>query len=82
MQDVELLAETSNWMSREVKYFAGNWNQIKTHIPLFELQKFSEKNDTVVNPYYKTVIRLPLTPLENRIPVGIVSNTYTLARVS
>lgn len=80
MQDIELLAETSNWMSREVKYFAGNWDQIKTHIPLFELQKFSEKNDDVFNPYYQTVIRVPLTPLENRIPIGIVSNTYTLAQ--
>ena len=82
MQDVELLEETSNWRSREVRYVAGNWSQVSKNIPSFELCDFSEGKNEIVNQYYKTVIRLPLTPLENRIPVGIVSNTYTLAQHS
>ena len=80
MQDLELLEETSNWRSREVKYVAGNWAQISKNIPSFELCDFSEGKGEIVNQYYKTVIRLPLTPMENRIPVGIVSNTYKLAQ--
>jgi hypothetical protein len=80
MQEIKLLEETSNWKSREVKYIAGKWNQISKNIPSFELRDFSEEIDGLANQYYKTVIRLPLTPLENRIPVGIVSNTYTLAQ--
>ena len=80
MQNMELLEETSNWRSREVTYIAGNWEQISKNIPTFELCDFAEKNSEIVNQYYKTVVRLPLTSLENRIPVGIVSNTYTLAQ--
>lgn len=80
MHEFELLEETSNWKSREVKYIAGKWDQISKNIPSFELSEFSEGDAKTVNQYYKTVIRLPLTNLENRIPVGIVSNTYTLAQ--
>ena len=82
MQRVELLEETSIWRSREVKYIAGNWDQITEHIPSFELRDFTEGDGEVVNLYYKIVIRLPLTLLENRIPIGVVSNTYTLAQHS
>ena len=80
MQEVELLMETSNWRSREVKYIGGNWGQIKEYIPSFELCDFDEGDGEMVNPYYKKVVRLPLTSLENRISVGLVSNTYTLAQ--
>ncbi|MBT4512925.1 MAG: DUF932 domain-containing protein [Chloroflexi bacterium] len=82
MEEIELLEETSNWRSRKVEYIAGNLNQITKHIPSFELQDFFLKEDAEINnnPYYKTVIRLPLTPVEKRIPIGIVSNTYTLAQ--
>jgi len=82
MQEVELLGETSKWRAREVKYIAGSWSQISKNIPSFELKDFSEGKGEIVNQYYKTVVRLPLTPLENRIPVGIVSNAYTLAQHS
>ena len=77
---MEIINETAIWRSREVKYVSGNWTQISRNIPLFELGNFSEGTGEIVNKYYKTVIRLPLTQLENRIPVGIVSNTYTLAQ--
>lgn len=80
MQEVELLNETSNWRSREVRYIAGNWSQILSSIPSFELCDFSDEKSEIVNQYYKTVVRLPLTPVERRIPIGIVSNTYTLAQ--
>ena len=80
MREVKLMMETSNWRSRKVKYIAGNWSLIKEYIPSFELRGFYEDDGKIVNPYYKKVVRLPLTPLENRIPVGLVSNTYTLAQ--
>ena len=82
MQELQLLTESSNWKSRPVNYVAGTWDQIKKRIPEFELSVFTEGDDSVVNPYYRTVIRLPLTPIKHRIPVGIVSQRYTLAQHS
>ena len=32
------------------------------------------------NPYLKTIVRLPRTPFEQPVPVGVVSNTYTLTQ--
>lgn len=78
--ELELLGETAKWKSREVRYVSGGWSQILENIPEFELGNFSDNNSEIVNQYYKTVIRLPLTPIENKVPIGIVSNSYTLAQ--
>jgi len=80
--EVKLLNEAAVWRTREVKYLRGNYQNIKKHIPSFELNNFSGEEDDIINPYYKTVERLPLSPVEKTIPVGIVSNTYTLAQHS
>jgi len=78
--ELELLGETAKWRSREVKYVSGGCSRVVENIPKFELGDFTGNNSEIVNPYYKTVMRLPLTELENRIPIGLVSNTYTLAQ--
>jgi hypothetical protein len=36
--------------------------------------------ETGINPYYDTVIRQPLQPMEHPIPVGIVSKSYALVQ--
>jgi len=82
IQELELLTESSTWKSRPVNYVAGTWRQIKARIPKFELSDFVEGDESAVNPYYRTVIRLPLTAMEHRIPIGIVSQSYTLAQHS
>jgi hypothetical protein len=67
---VELLQETSIWRTRDVKYLRGKYQNIIEHIPYFELRNFSGEENEI----------MPLSPLEKIIPVGIVSNTYTLAQ--
>ena len=79
MNKIEVLSEKTTFRSRPVKYISGDWEQVKDYIPYFELDDFSILEGQA-NPYYKTVVRLPLTPLETKIPVGIVSNTYKLVQ--
>lgn len=77
---IETLDERGRWRARDVTYWGGNWEQLGKQIPFFQTGDFTESNDGSVNPYMKTVIRLPLTKMERPIPVGVVSNTYTLAQ--
>ena len=78
--EIELLEEASVWRTRDVKYLRGKYKNIVKHIPTFDLRDFRADENEIINPYYKTVMRMPLSPLEKIIPVGIVSNTYTLAQ--
>ncbi len=76
----EALEETGFWRSRNVVYWAGKWNQLAGLIPSFEIADFRESQQTPSNPYMKSVVRLPRTKFEQRVPVGVVSNTYTLVQ--
>jgi hypothetical protein len=80
MESIEVLSEIAHWKSRGVTYLRGPWSLISTHIPKFELGSFQSEGAPIENPFYRAVYRLPLTQLEHRVPVGIVSNTYTLAQ--
>ncbi len=79
MKNITILEETASWRSRNVKYYAGSPEVILRQIPSFELRPFFLNGEDVVNPFYKTVVRLPLTKIEKEIPVGIVSSNYSLA---
>lgn len=76
----ELLDETGRWHARDVKYWAGRWDQLVSEIPDFTTDEFRASEDTPSNPHMRAVIRLPRTQYEQPVPVGVVSNTYTLAQ--
>lgn len=78
--DIELMSERSRWRSRNVRYVKGYWNSIKSEIPEFRLDEFKAGPDEPANPFLKSVVRLPVKPVEREVPVGVVSNTYGLVQ--
>ena len=66
----------TQWHSRKVCYYSGDWETVLGFMPEFELAPFSVGQDE--NPFLRTVIRLPLNDRECPIPVGAVSRTYCL----
>lgn len=81
MEDtIELLDEISVYRSRNVKYISGKWDAIQQQIPDFELVKFESPCKSTANPFYKQVMRLPIQQTEVPMPIGLVSNSYTLAK--
>jgi len=79
MSTVSILPEAAQWRSRMVRYYAGNWEAINTVLPRFDLIPFAAGQDEPINPFLRTVMRRPLSAAERPIPVGVVSNTYSLA---
>jgi hypothetical protein len=77
---VELLEETGRWRAREVRYFEGDWRSLAHLIPHFTLEDFAVHPDEMPNPYMRTVVRQPSTLFDRPVPVGVVSNTYSLAQ--
>ena len=77
---VRLTDEKGRWHAREVSYVEGSWKQVLERLPFFETGEYWVAPDMPANPYLRSVIRLPLTRMEYPIPVGVVSNTYTLAQ--
>lgn len=77
---IEALEEVGRWRARDVTYYAGRWEQVKRHIPRFEAAEFRASGDAPPNPYMKAVVRVPRTKFEQAVPVGTVSNAYTLAQ--
>lgn len=77
---IEPLDEIKLWRSRQVRYWAGTWDAVSPVVPRFELSDLRASADEPANPYMKTVVRVPRSQFEQRIPVGVVSNTYTLAQ--
>jgi hypothetical protein len=77
---LRILNETGRWRTREVRYCSGPWNRVKQQIPSFNIADFNVEYEGVANPYLKTIVRQPLSKAERHTPVGIVSNTYTLAQ--
>lgn len=77
---VDALEETGRWRTRAVKYWAGSWERLSELIPEFKTAEFRAAPEAPANPYMKTVVRVPLTKVEQEIPVGVVSNSYGLAQ--
>ncbi len=77
---IEPLVEAKRWRSRDVKYWAGSWKAVSSMIPRFEIGEFRAETGGPPNPYMSTVVRVPMTLLEQRVPVGVVSSTYALVQ--
>jgi hypothetical protein len=76
---IEML-DDSRRHSRDVTYSSGKWHQLTPLIPTFELADFRAADSDPANPHLKAVVRLPLKSFERRMPVGIVSNSYSLTQ--
>ena len=77
---LSILNETGRWRSRDVRYLEGPWTRLREEIPEFRKEEFRTQEDAPSNPYMQTVVRIPRTKYEQPIPVGVVSNSYTLAQ--
>ena len=79
-ETVELTDEKVRWRARDASFMAGRWAALSKRIPRFAVEDFKATADGPANPHIRTVVRLPVTVTEQRIPVGAVSNTYQLAQ--
>lgn len=79
MTALSLVPGEAAWRARVVRYYAGAWAEILTVLPEFSLVPFNAGQDEPANPFLQTVMRKPLSAAERPIPVGVVSNTYSLA---
>ena len=70
--------ETLHWRSREVRYYAGAWDEILSVLPQFETVPFRAGPGEPSNPFLLTVSRKPLSAVERPMPVGVVSHRYSL----
>lgn len=77
---LEILNLSARWHARDVRYLFGKWDRLRLELPSFKIDDFRAMNDAPCNPYLKTVVRMPRTQFEHPIPVGVVSNSYTLAQ--
>lgn len=79
---ITLIEEEGRWHARDVNYIEGPWKRLREQLPRFEKQSYRARPDSPENPYMCSVVRLPRTRFELPIPVGVVSNTYSLAQHS
>lgn len=77
---LNFLDETGRWRARDVRYWEGPWDRLRLQLPEFRKEDFRAQENSPPNPYMQSVVRLPRTQAEQLIPVGVVSNTYTLAQ--
>jgi len=80
MSAIDILPEVTRWRARAVRYFAGNFNGLAAVTPEFQLVDFVAAPDEPPNPFYCTVMRLPLSASERPMAVGVVSKTYRLVQ--
>ena len=86
-------ARESCWRSRTVHYWDGDWDTIKSLIPVFDLRPFTTLPEVadqatpfetgleeVANPFLQVVMRRPTHDSDLPMPVGVVSRTYTLVQ--
>jgi hypothetical protein len=78
METVAILPGTTRWNARDVTYYTGTWDALFRLIPEFEARPFLAGPDEPENPFLRSVVRMPVTPVERPIPVGTVSNAYAL----
>ncbi|MBZ1351210.1 DUF945 domain-containing protein [Alcaligenaceae bacterium LF4-65] len=79
-EPVQLTSEKVRWRARDATYLAGKWDALSERIPRFVVDDFKATADGPANPHIRTVVRLPASVTEQRIPVGVVSKTYRLAQ--
>ncbi|MCY4506408.1 MAG: DUF932 domain-containing protein [Acidobacteria bacterium] len=72
--------ETLRWRSREVRYYAGAWDDVLSVLPDFETVPFRAGPEEPPNPFLLTVCRKPRCPGERPVPVGVVSEQYSLVQ--
>ncbi len=81
MDDVlTVLDESGRWRARDVRYMEGTWDRLRDELPEFKKDDFRAADDAQANPYMQSVVRLPHRKMEQAVPVGVVSKTYTLAQ--
>jgi hypothetical protein len=79
-EQVELTDEMVRWRARDAAFLAGRWDALSKRIPRFVIEDFTATDDGPANPYIRSVVRIPVSVTEQRIPVGVVSNTYRLVQ--
>ncbi len=79
-EEFQITAETGRYRARDVEYVSGGFDQILKRIPEFELTPFRVNDKLPANPNLQCVVRKPLSAPEQLMPVGVVSNTYTLVQ--
>ena len=79
-EPMDILDESGRWNARNVKYIRGRWDQVCDHLPLFKTDEFKAFTSGPANPYLRIVVRIQRNLLEQAIPVGVVSNSYSLAQ--
>lgn len=79
-ETVELTDETVRWRARDATFLTGKWQALSKRIPQFSIEDFKVAADGPSNPHIRTVVRQPVSVTEQRIPVGVVSNTYQLVQ--
>lgn len=77
---VRITNESVRWRARDATFLAGRWKALSKRIPRFVIEEFKATPDGPANPHIRTVVRLPVAATEQKIPVGVVSNTYCLAQ--
>lgn len=78
-ETVDLTPEQHRWRARDVSYYRGSWTRLKAMIPGFELGPFRMEDGAPENKHLRIVVRKPVGPTEQPIPIGTVSPSYTLA---
>jgi hypothetical protein len=61
MAALTILPGEAQWRSRDVRYYAGDWDAIQTVLPEFDLVPFAADQGEPANPYLRTVMRRPLS---------------------
>ena len=79
-QIAEAMEETGRWRARDVHYWRGSVERMTALMPTFALEDFLAGNGSAPNPYTKSVVRQPMTNIERSMPVGVVSNSYSLVQ--
>jgi hypothetical protein len=77
---VEITNETVRWRARDATFLAGKCDALLKRIPHFVVEDFKASADGPANPHIRTVVKLPVSVTDQRIPVGVVSNTYRLVQ--
>lgn len=79
-EPADLSDDTGRWKGRDVAIWSGRWERLARIVPKFTLEPFRVDADSPPNPHMRAVVRQPLSVVERPLPVGTVSNTYTLVQ--
>ena len=79
-ETAESMDETGRWRARDVRYWRGSVERMMALMPTFALEDFAAGDGSAPNPYMKSVVRQPMTKIERSMPVGVVSNSYSLVQ--